>query len=212
MLRGRLEPRWHAVGMESVEPRDDLDRNRLAVYARLLGHSTGLSRGPSADVHQIAPGFHGRDFHTLVTSGVSDRAMAIPADLGREHARVEFILYVSEPRPEHLRLLTTCAALAFEPDTWLGQGHTIPNGQPPAPLLPDSALCALLLMPTVLEPDAFLSDHLVIGADPVNFLWLVPITRAELDLKMEQGLPALLQRFDDGGLSHVLDEGRAGLA
>jgi len=64
-------------------------------------------------------------------------------------------------------------------------------------------------MPTVLEPDAFLRDHVTVDSDPVNFLWLVPITRAELDLKLEQGLPALLQRFDEGGLNHVLDEGRA---
>ena len=92
-----------------------------------------------------------------------------------------------------------------------GQGHTIPNGQPPAPLFPGSELCALLLMPTVLEPDAFLGDHLTIESDPVNFLWIVPLTRGELDLKLNEGLPALLQRFDEGGLSHVLDEGRASL-
>jgi hypothetical protein len=198
--------------METPEPRSANDEQRLAVYGRLLGHSTGLSRGPLADVHQIPPGFHGRDFHTLVTSGLSDRAMEIPQDLGREHARVELILYVAEPRPEHVRLLTTSAGLAFEPGTWLGQGHTIPNGQPPSPLFPGTALCGLLLMPTVLEPDAFLSDHLTIDGDPVNFLWLVPLTRAELDLKIEKGLPALLQRFDDGALSHVLDAGRPSLA
>jgi hypothetical protein len=197
--------------MDPTQPRNENDALRLAAQGRLLGHSTGLSRGPVADVHEIAPGFHGRDFHTLVTSGVSDRAMAIPEGLGREHARVEFILYVSEPRPEHARLLSTCAGLAFEPDTWLGQGHTIPNGQPPAPLFPGSELCALLLMPTVLEPDAFLGDHLTIESDPVNFLWIVPLTRGELDLKLNEGLPALLQRFDEGGLSHVLDEGRASL-
>ncbi len=197
--------------MDAASPRNEIDQGRLAAYGRLLGHSTGRSRSAGFDIHQIPPGFHGRDFHTLVTSGLSDRRMAIPEDLGAEHARVELILYVTEPRPEHRRLLSTCAALAFEPGTWLGQGHTIPNGQPPAPLFPGSELCAILLMPTVLEPDAFLRDHVTVDSDPVNFLWLVPITRAELDLKLEQGLPALLQRFDEGGLHHVLNEGRASL-
>ena len=138
--------------------------------------------------------------------------MAIPEDLGREHARIELVLYVPEPQPEHLNLLRGCAALASEPDTWLGHGHTIPNGQPPSPLFPGSELSALLLMPTVLEPDAFLSDHLTDDGDPVSFLWIVPITAAELELKLEKGLPALLQAFDEGGLSHVLDESRPSLA
>ena len=198
--------------MDVPSPRSVHDGARLAAYARLLGHSTGLSRGPVADVHAIPPGFHGRDFHTLVTSGLSDRAMAVPEDLGREHARIELIFYVDEVRPEQVRLLATCAALAFEPGTWLGQGHTIPNGQPPLPLFTGTQLCSLLLMPTVLEPDAFLCDHLFIEGDPVNFLWLVPLTRAELDLKVEQGLPALLQRFDDGNLGHVFDPARPSLA
>lgn len=195
-----------------MEPRSVHDGARLKVYARLLGHSTGLSRGTMADVHAIPPGFHGRDFHTLVTSGLSDRAMAVPEDLGAAHARIELILYVDEVRPEFVRLLTTCAGLAFEPGTWLGQGHTIPNGRPPVPLFAGTSLCGLLLMPTVLEPDAFLDDHLTIEGDPVNFLWLVPLTEAELELKVEQGLPALLQRFDEGGLGHVLDPQRPSLA
>lgn len=196
-----------------TEPARNANESRLAAYGRLLGHATGRAEGPAGvDVLQVPPGFHGRDFWTLLTSGLSDRRMAIPSDLGPEHARAELVLYVREPSPEHVRLLQTCAALAAEPETWLGHGHTIPNGQPPAPLFPGSQLKVLLLLRTILEPDAFLSDHLTIEGDPVSLLWLVPITAAELDLKLLQGLPALFQRFDEGGLSHVLDEGRESLA
>ena len=46
----------------------------------------------------------------------------------------------------------------------------------------------------------------------MSLLWLVPITREELDLKVEQGAAELLRRFDEGGLSHVLDEDRGSLA
>jgi hypothetical protein len=188
------------------EPARNANEARLAAYGRLLGHATGKAEGPAGvDVLQVPPGFHGRDFWTLVTSGLSDHRMAVPGDLGPEHARAELVLYVPEPTPSHVRLLQTCAALATEPETWLGHGHSIPNGQPPAPLFPGSELKALLLLRTILEPDAFLPDHLTIEGDPVNFLWLVPITAAELDLKLVQGLPALLQRFDEGGLSHLLD-------
>ena len=193
-------------------PARNTNELRLEVYSRLLGHPTGRAEGRGLEVLQIPPGFHGRDFHTLVTSGLSDRPMPVPEELGSEHRRAELALYLRRPGPEHVRLLQTCAALAGEPDTWLGHGHTIPNGQPPAPLFPGSSLSAVLLLRTILEPDAFLGDHLVLEGDPVNLLWLVPITTAELELKLVQGLEALLQRFDDGGLSHVLDEGRGSLA
>jgi len=198
--------------MTEHEARRPADPQRLAAYGRLLGHPTGRAEGEAVDVYQVPPGFHGRDFWTLVTSGLSDRAMALPEDLGREHARAELILYVAEPEPAHVRLLQTCAALASEPGTWLGQGHTIPNGRPPAPLFEGSLLTAILLLRTILEPDAYLEDHLFVDGDPVSFLWLCPITTAELELKLERGLPALLQAFDDGGLSHVLDANRPSLA
>jgi len=43
---------------------------------------------------------------------------------------------------------------------------------------------------------------LPIGDRHVEFLWLLPITEAERDFKVDQGLEALEQRFDDVELAY----------
>jgi hypothetical protein len=79
----------------------------------------------------------------------------------------------------------------------LGTGHTFPIGEP---LLPGST-CEYFLVsqPYPFGPELevcnFPSGH-------VHILWLLPITAAEREFKVREGLEALEQRFDECALEY----------
>ena len=90
---------------------------RERLFPRLFGaeftvHRDVVSAPFPVDVIAFAPGHGGRDFFTLVTSGMSDRAMAVPADDPVAARRAELVLYLdSPPGPAVLRLLRTVATM-----------------------------------------------------------------------------------------------------
>jgi hypothetical protein len=49
---------------------------------------------------------------------------------------------------------------------------------------------------------------LVLDGDPVEFLWPIPITQAELELKLNRGYDALMDRFNEVEHPVVLDPRR----
>jgi hypothetical protein len=58
------------------------------------------------------------------------------------------------------------------------------------------------------DPDYRLHEELVLEGDPVSLLWVVPITTAETNLKLEHGTDALLGVFDEQQHPVVLDPRR----
>jgi Suppressor of fused protein (SUFU) len=111
------------------------------------------------DVHAIAPS-EDRPWRTLVTSGMAQRPMSD----GR-FAELVMVVAPHWPVPDTpgfdetarwpFRLLQDLAELPHRFGTTLGTGHTVPNGDPPAPYAPGTALCGVLLFPPVLQPDGF---------------------------------------------------------
>jgi len=93
--------------------------------------------------------------------------------------------------------------------TWIGSGHTIPNGNPPEPMWGSKDLDTILLLETIVQSDAELPRKLDLAGDPVHFLWIVPLTTAECELKLEKGLGAILNLFDKNRHPHVFDPARA---
>ena len=76
-------------------------------------------------------------------------------------------------------------------------GHTLPIGEP---WLPGSGCDHLLVcLPYPFGPD-LQTCH--IGDRHVEFLWLLPITEPERDLKIASGLEELESRFDEVGLQY----------
>ena len=129
------------------------------------------------DVHVVNPTPQ-RNCYTLVTSGLSEAPMSVPE--GLEALRfAELFIQLPPTWPLHelnkvaarrreespaeaaaaerwywpIRWLKTLARLPHEYDTWLGEGHTVPNGDPPEPYAEGTALCgAMLVEPTLVPP------------------------------------------------------------
>ena len=155
------------------------------------------------DVHMVAPG-PGRNYYTLVTSGMSDKPMTTPG--GAEEFRYAE-LAIRLPAtwklgPDHfkdeanywpIRWLKLLSRFPHEFETWLGDGHTVPTGDPPDPYADDTKLCCMMLVPGALVPEAF--QTLVIGERTVHFWSLVPLYREEMDYKLKHGYEPLMQRL-----------------
>jgi len=177
------------------------------------------------DVHHVPPGA-GRPFHTLVTSGMSQRAMTVPA--GAENFAYGE-LFLSLP-PEWdvsvawpIRLLRELARYPHERDTWLGCGHTIQNGQngqhgqhgqngqngqngQDGPYGDGVRFCATLLTHPV-TLGAELAERRLPGRS-IHFYQLIPLYLEEIRFALRHGTGALLARFAQYQMSDVVDPGR----
>jgi hypothetical protein len=187
---------------------------REDVYERIFGKAVSVSHEviplvPHIDIYTYERGSHGRNVFSLVTGGMSDLEMSVPAAAKGAPRRVELVFYCSEPRQEYLDTLRWVAHFPHDHKTWLGSGHTMPNGDPPAPFWGSSALDTLLFMPTIVKRDAALADELSLAGEPVHFLWVVPLTTPECNLKLAKGFDAILDLFQQHRHPHVFDPNRA---
>ena len=179
---------------------------REAVYRRLFGPAVAVDDDqfpgtvPHIDVYVHEPGHQGRPFWTLVTGGMSDLPMTLPADAPPGvPVRAEVVLYLpadAPPGPEYAGFLRVCGRFVYDHRTALGPGHTFANGQPPRPIFDDAGFTAVLFLDPLFAPDNELPGHLALDGDPVHLLWVVPLTPAEHRLKLEKGTGALLDLFD----------------
>ena len=158
-----------------------------------------------------------RPFHTLVTAGLSDHPMKAPKDEWRR-AELCFLLPPSWSLERQswadsdewpLKWLVYLAQMPRRKDTWLGYGHTVPNGEPPQPVDDSTEACSVMLIPPVSLPERFARlrvDETATGI--INFWALVPLMPAELELKLEKGTPILLEKMEKRKLSDIWDPGR----
>lgn len=110
-------------------------------------------------------------------------------------------MYVATPHEEHLRLLQFLAHYPHEARRYYVYGHTIPNAQP---FFSDSELLSVaLLLQSPFRSHARLPELLRIEGQPVELLWVQPITEAELTVKRQHGIDALLNLFSQ----HRVQEG-----
>ena len=105
-------------------------------------------------------------------------------------------------------LAVLLARFPHEYDTWLGWGHTVPNGDPPVPFADNTRLCCALLLQPLLMPPEF-AELKVDDEKTVHFYSLVPLYPEEVDFKLRQGVEALVERFDAGEVTELLDVRRA---
>jgi len=162
----------------------------------------GDSAQGTADVLHVRP-VNSRPYHTLLTAGMSRTEMHVPPDANAPH-RVELMMTLPEAwNPSEdlndvrshwpTRLLQSLSKLPREREGWLGWGHTVPNGNPPQPLAPQTELCGVIIAPSLLVPVAFY--ELTVDGERVAFYSAIPLYREELELHAREGMAALLERL-----------------
>lgn len=173
------------------------------------------------DVHVLPP-TNERDFIVLYTTGMSDLPMTLPKDFedAAAYARAELVMFlppdwqVGGPG----RLTTELPDEAFWPIHWikflarfpheyhtfLGVGHTMPNGPDYEPLGPGTTLGGFLFLPA-----PHLDTLTCADGTAVHFLWAAPMYRDEIEYKLEHGLDAILDRLDEHQVPLPLDPKRA---
>jgi hypothetical protein len=116
------------------------------------------------DIHRFGPEPFGH--YTLVTTGMAERAMNVPAEVvDREQYRfAELVLHLPADWPmewEVLRqtrnwwpmdVLRTLARLPHQNESWVWSGHTIRSADPPISYAEDTQLCAALVCPAYMIP------------------------------------------------------------
>lgn len=134
--------------------------------------------------------------------------MKVPAKAKGVPGRVELIFYCSEPKQEYLDTLRGLAHFPHDNKTWIGNGHTMPNGDPPEPFWDSPVLDTFLFMPPIVNRDASLADELSLAGEPVHLLWVVPLTTSECNLKLAKGFDAILDLFEQNQHPHIFDPNR----
>jgi len=112
--------------------------------------------------------------------------------MSQEHdeARLELHLFSPVEAAEHVELLTAIAHYHRTGAT-LGVGHTVNFGRPWLP----GSLCThgLISLPYLDGPEL---EVLKLNGITVRFLWLIPVTKREVEFKKERGLVALEAEFE----------------
>jgi hypothetical protein len=166
----------------------------------------------TADVLYVRP-INSRPYHTLVTAGMSSVAMQAPPDASAPR-RIELMMTLPEAWKlssdtqddgAHwpTRLLQSLSRWPREHEGWLGWGGTVPNGDPPQPLAPRTALCGVIVAPSLLVPVSFY--ELDIDGERVAFYSAIPLYREELELQAREGMAALLERLLHNDINDVVD-------
>lgn len=148
----------------------------------------------------------GREYYTLLTWGMGARPMELPPDLaGQQLERAELLMLlpadwkVEDEREVWrwpVRWLRLLARMPAEQGTWLGWGHTVPNGRPFAS---NTLLCGTMLVDPLDAPEPAAICPLP-GGGSVNFYQLLPLYAPEMDLKLGEDADGLLDLMEDKGL------------
>jgi hypothetical protein len=169
------------------------------------------------DVHCVAP-TEERPYHTLVTSGMSDRPMSAPEQVAEcQYAELMLCLPPNWPLDDKsledgkhywpIYLLKMLARFPHKFNTWLWWGHTMPNGDPAEPYADNTQLCCALLMSPVRFDKEF-SELQIDDEKTIHFFSILPLYKEEMDLKLEKGTEALFDGFDKYSVTELIDPKR----
>jgi hypothetical protein len=164
------------------------------------------------DIHVVPP-CAAHPYWFLFTTGMSAVSMNIPTDMGLVSS-AELCLSLPPAWPldsEHLRResrwswpvreLQSLARFPHRHDTWLGEGHTIADGDPPGPYDPSTKLAATMLAPSWVTDEGTIDET-------TELLALWPLHAEELTFKLEHGALALFELLESAGVTEVLDPHR----
>lgn len=144
-----------------------------------------------------------RNYYTLITGGMGAHRMNVPEEL-KEYKleRAEVLVYLpadwsiqgnDEKDYWPLRWLKILARLPIEEETWLGWGHTVPNG---GPFAENTQLSGVMLISPESEDEESAVCPLPNGEE-VNFYQMFPLYEEEMNFKVEHNAEELLEMMDD---------------
>ncbi len=208
----------------------------VALVARHLGAADHVFRDLESepipiDVHVVRPA-DADDAWTLFTTGMSDRPMQVPDGVDAPRS-VELMVRLpatwpvlgelrpGEPAPREVavearwhwpvRWLKHLARLPHTLQTWLGDGHTIPNGDPPQAVAPGVPFVGFVIgAPASLPED----DDVARPGDgnAIHLFAIYPLHPDELVFKLARGWGELADRLADAGVDDVIDLARPSVA
>jgi len=148
------------------------------------------------DIHWVKPS--GKfPFHILVTSGMSDIPMNVPEGSEKNNFAELCILlpkswkvdgtnyltmkdaFKDEENYWPLRWLKIIARFPHEYNTWVGYGHTIPNGPNAEPFADNTKLGCMLLLPSLSLSTDFFTLKLN-ATKTIRFYCLYPLYKEEM--------------------------------
>lgn len=173
------------------------------------------------DVHIVRP-TKARPWITLVTSGMSERPMHPPEEVEDfDYLELAICLPPQWPLDDEsnkdennywpIAGLKYLARLPHEYETWLGPGHTVPNGDPPEPIASRSQFCCFMVTELMGPPPEFARLKLDDGR-LVNFCSVVPLYREEMDFKLRKGADQLVERLSQLGPAELCNPKRRNVA
>jgi hypothetical protein len=149
-------------------------------------------------LHELPSGFCVLEFSPSQTRSMWTYAtccMSEPTDA----IRIEIHLFAPKQDERHVELLTAMAHYN-RTKAQLGLGDTVNFGRPWL----EGSKCSfgLISLPYLDGPDLEYL-HLPSADQCTRFLWLLPITEAELDYKQQFGVEALEQKFDEEQVDYL---------
>jgi tetratricopeptide (TPR) repeat protein len=150
------------------------------------------------------------DYYTLVTMGMGARPMNVPEEIQNINLKRAELMVCLPPDWNFedldndewywpMRWLKIIARLPLEEDTWVGWGHTIPNGGPFAKNTELSTI--MLLNPGAYNRKSF--ECKLPNGEPVNFYQMVPLYDEETEFKIKNNAEILLDFMDSECLEYV---------
>jgi hypothetical protein len=207
--------------LPEVYDEDEMDAVEAHISANFGEFKNVFHEIVSPDIHVdicVIKPTRKRRHYTLVTMGMGAHRMNVPEELREEQLDRAEILVMLPPDWKidsddekwywPLRWLKVLARLPLEYDTWLGYGHTVPNGEPFAE---NTKLCGVMLTyPYSFEPKASVCP--LPNGDVLNFYQMMPLYESEMNFKIENGAEALEESFaDDFDLIVDIDRKESGV-
>jgi hypothetical protein len=167
-----------------------------AHYERSWSRQGTQRRWELGPTHDLPGGFHVLEFSECERRRMWTYASVCMSQRGDE-SRVELHIHSPSADESHVELL---AAIAHYHRTGsrLGLGHTVNFGRP----WMAGSKCSYGLASLPYMDGPRLGSGVICGIE-VRFLWLVPITRSEMEFKKRMGLAALEGHFEAKELDYL---------
>jgi hypothetical protein len=178
-----------------------------------------------SEVHPL-----GTHHYTIITSGLSAKPQAVPADAAADGISPLQELMIALPgnwpglRPDGtfdddviqqdqnwwpFAFMKMVARMPAEYDTFLAPGVTIPNGENADPFADNTKLGCMMIFQSLLSPN---SARLEINPrTAINFYALWPIYPEEMKLKLDKGLEPLLLKLQEAEIAELINLDRPNL-